>query len=100
MKSLVLQMDSIMQSKRECYITQAEFNLHKHHIYFGANRQVSEDNGLWVWLYAGLHNGETNGVHNKNGHELDMKLKQECQAKFEETHTRQEFRDLIGKSYL
>ena len=32
--------------------------------------------------------------------ELDRKLQMECQEKFEETHTREEFRKLFGKSYL
>lgn len=38
------------------------------------------------------------GVHfNK---ELNLKLKRECQEKFEETHSREEFMRLIGKNYL
>ena len=42
-----------------------------------------------------------NGVHGKEGHELDIELKQACQRAFEaDGHTREEFRALIGKSYL
>ena len=41
------------------------------------------------------------GVHGKYGHGLDIQLKQECQRAFEaDGHTRDEFRQLIGKSYL
>ncbi len=91
---------SIMQTEKKCYITGQTYNLHKHHIYAGKNRQVSEVNGFWVYLVGRLHNLSDEGVHGKNGHELDIKLKTECQAKFEETHTRAEFMALIGKNYL
>jgi hypothetical protein len=38
------------------------------------------------------------GVHfNKK---LDLKIKQLAQAKFEETHTREDFRAAFGKSWL
>ena len=41
------------------------------------------------------------GVHGKNGHDLDIQLKQDCQRAFErDGHTRNEFRQLVGKSYL
>lgn len=91
---------SIMQTEKKCYITGQTRNLHKHHIYAGKNRKVSEDNGFWVYLVGWLHNQSDEGVHGKNGHDLDIKLKTECQAKFEETHTRAEFMALIGKNYL
>ena len=92
---------SIMQTEKKCYITGETRNLHKHHIFYGnANRQISEDNGFWVYLVGRLHNLSDEGVHGKNGRELDIRLKTECQAKFEETHTRAEFMALIGKNYL
>lgn len=94
-------MDSIMQSARECYITGATNGLHKHHIYHGtALRKISDDNGFWVWLRWDWHNGSDYGVHGKNGHGFDVRLKRECQEKFEETHTREEFMALIGRNYL
>jgi len=31
---------------------------------------------------------------------LDRRLQEICQQKFEETHTREEFRKIFGKSYL
>ena len=91
--------DSIMQSERECFITGSTTALHKHHIYFGnPNRKISEKNGFWVWLRYDWHNGAPYGVH--FNHDLDLRLKRECQEKFEETHTRQEFIKLIGKNFL
>lgn len=44
--------------------------------------------------------GQTYGVHGMFGHELDLKLKQECQKEYEKNHTRESFIKLIGKSYL
>lgn len=93
-------MDSILQGDtRECYLTGATDGLHRHHIYFGnPNRKISEANGFWVWLRWDWHNGAEYGVHFNR--DLDLKLKRECQEKYEETHSREEFRKLIGKCYL
>lgn len=87
-----------MQTEKECYITGAVSGLHKHHIYGGANRPVSEKNGFWVWLRADWHNLSSYGVH--SDHRLDLRLKQECQMEYEKTHTRGEFMALIGRNYL
>lgn len=93
-------MKSILQDRKESYISGSTYGLEEHHIYFGTGRRrISEKNGFKVWLTYEEHKG-TYGVHGKNGHELDLKLKQECQRKYEETHTRDEFIKLIGKSYL
>jgi hypothetical protein len=92
-------MDSILQSTRECYITGSTEGLHRHHIYFGNPlRKISETNGFWVWLRCDWHNIAEYGVHFNR--DLDLKLKQECQRKYEEDHTREEFISIIGKSYL
>ena len=93
-------MKSILQTEKECYITGQTMGLHKHHIYAGGRRQISERNGFWVYLAGWLHNQSDEGVHGKNGHALDLKLKQDCQRKFEKTHSREEFMKLIGKNYL
>ena len=53
-----------------------------------------------MWLCGRLHNQSEDGVHGKNGHELDLMLKRHCQMKYEETHSREEFMALIGKNYL
>lgn len=90
---------SILQDKKECYITGDTQWLHMHHIYHGSsNRKVSDANGFWVWLRWDWHNGANYGVHSDR--QLDLKLKRICQAKFEETHSREEFMSLIGRNYL
>lgn len=93
-------MKSILQSEKKCYITGSTYNLHRHHIFAGGRRQISEREGFWVYLIGQLHNQSNDGVHGKNGHALDLKLKQDCQRKYEETHSREEWMLLLGKSYL
>jgi hypothetical protein len=88
--------DSILQDEKVCYITGATHDLHRHHIYHGtSNRKVSDDNGFWVWLRWDWHNGAKYGVHSDRL--LDLSFKMACQKKFEETHSREEFMELIGK---
>ena len=90
---------SIMQKEKRCYICGSTYDLHEHHIFFGtANRKQSEIHGFKVWLCARHHNMSRDGVH--NNYELNLKLRQECQAKYEETHTRAEFMAIIGKNYI
>lgn len=92
--------ESILQSEKVCFQTGRTDNLHEHHIYFGkGQREISEANGFKVWLTSEWHNQDSRiDVHHNR--EFDIFLKQECQKKFEETHSREEFVELIGKSYL
>lgn len=105
---------SILQGKgKYCYFTGDEYGpLHQHHIYFGPGmRTISDANGFWVWLKPEWHNASSYGVHNKNGHKLDLRLKEDCQRRFEElwleeheaaspVEARLEFMKIIGKNYL
>ena len=91
---------NLLQKNKECYATGRLDNLHKHHIFMGKNRKISDRYGFWVWLTGEYHNQDNVlGVHFDNT-ELKEKLYRECQAKFEETHSREEFMKLIGKNYL
>lgn len=93
---------SILQDEKKCYITGYEGDgLDCHHIYFGTgNRRISDENGFWVWLRHDFHieNSPNNTPHNDK--KVDLWLKQDCQRKFEETHSREEFMELIGRNYL
>lgn len=89
---------SILNNCRRCYKCGTIFNLHKHHIYGGANRKISEQEGFYVYLCPRHHNMSDEGVHFDK--ELDTDLKQECQRKYEEEHTREDFMRLIGRNYL
>ena len=88
--------DSILQNDKVCFVSGSRANLDCHHIYPGiANRKIADNYGCWVWLRHDIHMQ----LHDNNK-ELDRQLKEICQKKFEETHTREEFRKLFGKSYL
>ena len=75
----------------------------EHHIFFGKpNRKISERYGLKVRLCTWHHRGNINGKkeavhHNKENADILHRIGQE---KFEETHTREEFRKEFGKSWL
>jgi len=84
--------------EKKCYITGATTGLHKHHIFGGANRKLSEQYGLYVYLIPRLHNMSDEGVHFNR--EFDLQLKREGQRKFEETHSREDFVSIFGKNYL
>ena len=90
---------SIMQTEKRCYVCGTTYNLHDHHIFYGtANRKQSEKHGFKVFLCGRHHNLSNEGVHFNP--DLDMRLKREYQAKFEETHSRDEFMKIIGNNYL
>jgi len=81
-----------------CYVCGTNQGVHLHHVFGGSNRKISEKHNFKVCLCGRHHNLSDEGVHfNKK---LDLKLKREFQAKYEETHTRQEFIALIGRNYL
>lgn len=65
-----------------------------HEIYGGANRIVSIKNGLCIPICRICHYNAT------NDNEFSLQLKQICQMKYEETHTREEWFGLIGRNYL
>lgn len=93
---------SILQGEEKCcFLTGRTDGLHKHHIYYGSGkRAISDKYGFWVWLRPEWHNMSEYGVHGKYGHELDMMLKSECQKAFEQSHSREEFINLIGRNYI
>lgn len=92
-------MKSIIQTERECYVCGTTQDIHEHHIFEGtANRRQSEKYGMKIFLCGRHHNMSNQGIHfNK---ELDRAVKQMAQEIFEQTHTREEFRAIFGKSYL
>lgn len=71
--------------------------LHKHHVYGGALRDISEREGFFVWLCLEHHIDGAEAVHNNQ--ENMRILQKECQEAYERTHTRQQFMELIGRNY-
>ena len=91
---------SLLSTERVCYVCGTPFDLHKHHIFYGAGRRrTSEKWGCWVYLCARHHNMSNMGVHfNKH---LDTLLKQECQEAWQTAHgTTEDFIKVFGRNYL
>lgn len=99
--------ESILQSKadKHCFLCQllqqdySEKYVHTHHVFYGtANREHSEEYGLTVNLCVSHHELGKDAVHaNKTN---DLLLKRIAQQKFEQNHTRQEFIQIFGRSWL
>ena len=90
-----------MQEERECYITQSTTRLHKHHIFGGtANRRLSEEFGLWIWLRADWHVGTPYSIHNNPM--LMKRIQREGQLKAMECYgwSEADFRKVFGRSFL
>ncbi len=83
----------LTNNMQKCYLC-SKRKEHIHEIYKGSNRQISMKNGFCIPICEEHHRQtETNS-------KLDKDLKVKCQRKYEETHSREEFIDLIGQSYL
>lgn len=83
----------------ECIFTGA-YNVERHHIFGGSNRDRSTKYGYVVPLRPDLH---PNGVHadKRYAKKIDTWLKQQAQQHYEENHgTREEFIKEFGKSWL
>lgn len=76
----------------------ARVPLHRHHIFGGSNRGISEELGMVVILCHDCHEGPK-GVHRNR--EKDLMLKRKCQQIYEDAgYSREEWRALFGKSWL
>ena len=90
---------SILQEEKCCWFCLTTQNLEYHHIFFGtANRKISDKHNFTCWLCHKHHTGSENSVHRNR--EMDLNLKKACQLKYEQTHSREDFIKLIGRSYL
>ena len=72
-----------------------------HHVFSGEhiNRVYAEEDGFIIPLCWMHHTGDwKRSVHGNPA--LGLKFKRMAQWKYEETHTRDEFRKRYGKSYL
>ena len=89
---------SILQDEKQCYICGSMTRLERHHILSGhANRPISEKEGFWCWLCHEHHTGTEGAQYDK---ELNLRLKQDAQYAYEQTHSRNDWMKLIGKNYL
>lgn len=72
--------------------------LHKHHIFGGARRQISEAAGLFVYLCPEHHETGPEAVHRE--YAMMRMLQEDAQREYEKSHTRAEWMALIGKNYI
>ncbi len=72
--------------------------LERHHIFDGPNKKISEENGFTVQLCVWHHREGPDAVHNNA--EMMRLMQRVAQRVYEETHSRKEFVDLIGRNYL
>lgn len=80
-----------------CYVCGAFTGIELHEIFFGSGRRdLSKVYGLVVPLCEQCHRG-TNGVHGKNGHELDLQLKAIGEAAFESHYPESNFIKVFGR---
>lgn len=91
-------MKSIISNDKNCFKCRTTYNLHKHHIFEGRNRQNSEKYGLWVYLCGKHHNLSNEGVHFCK--EFDSELKRLGQQAFEEKYKDLDFASIFYRNYL
>lgn len=92
-------MDSILQDKKECFVTGRTDNLHCHHVFEGtANRRKSEKYGLKIWLIPELHNMSSKGIHFDKI--FDLRVKMYAQKVFEEKYSHELWMKEFHKNYL
>lgn len=83
----------LTENLEQCFICKSPY-VEIHEVFGGRNRKISMQNGFCVPLCHNHHQQAT------LDNEKSLFLKRKMQAKFEETHTREEFMRLIGKNYL
>lgn len=89
---------SILQNEHECWFCGSRIGLEEHHIFAGtANRRISEQYGLKVYLCHRHHTGDHGAQYDKD---MNILLKQEAQKAFERLHGHDEWMRLIRKNYL
>lgn len=87
-----------MQNDKKCFVCSTTQSLEVHHVMTAANRKLSEQYGLKVWLCHWHHNEPPNGVHFNR--DLDLFLREEAQRQFEMHYPDLSFRQIFGRNYL
>ena len=87
---------SVISNEKKCLVCDTTLDLHKHHIFYGSNRQNSEKYGCWCYLCAKHHNMSNAGVHFDPV--FDRRLKEVCQMQL--GWSQEEFIRVFGRSYI
>lgn len=90
--------NSLLQDSPECcFLCGSRILLEKHHIFGGANRKLSESDGLYVMLCRPCHTGD-HGVHFDK--DIMQYLHEKGEMAYLKDHTLEDFRRRYGKNYL
>lgn len=84
----------------DIYSTGRYGNLHRHEVFFGANRQKSIEYGLVVFLTPEMHNMSNYGVHFNRAFDLELKKIGQKAAMDYYGWDIEQFREIFGKNYL
>lgn len=83
-------MNSVLQTKKECFFCKTTQNLHRHHVLYGSsNRKQAEKYGFTVYLCLNHHTNGGEAVHRNPNGPLDRYLKELAQKYWEETTERE-----------
>lgn len=97
----------IQTNNINCFVCGCGGRLHMHHVFAGANRKKSDEDGMVVYLCPAHHNMSNAGVH--FNHELDLKIKQQAEKVWIDCYTNKEddwdsrvkeFINRYGKNYV
>ena len=97
-------MRSILQKNKRCLLCHTTLNLEEHHVYEGADRHISEERGLKVWLCRYHHQGDIRG--NENSVHYNIKLQKALKAWTQKKAMKyygwsvEDFRERLGRSYI
>ena len=73
-------MNSVLQTKKECFFCKTTQNLHRHHVLYGSsNRKQAEKYGFTVYLCLNHHTNGGEAVHRNPNGPLDRYLKELAQ---------------------
>lgn len=106
-------MKSIMQSVKECYLCRKDADalgycgelssegLDKHHVIYGiANRRLSDQTGLWVYLCKRHHNEDHGPFAVHFNKKLREELCKDAERVYLRDHTFEEWMTTFAKNYL
>ena len=79
-------------------------NLEAHHIFFGCNHAQSDLYGFLINLCPHHHRGDEQGdkdsVHSEDKNDYADYIRRWAQVEYEKTHSREEFMQIFGRSWL
>lgn len=90
---------SILQADTaHCYLCGRSGQLECHHVFGKYQRKMSTEQGFTVMLCHACHNEPPNGVHFNQV--INKFLKAQCERKYLETHTLDEWMSLVGRNFI